>query len=46
MYQMYPEWGPAKHRSTEDRDGARRALDAVQRSLDPRDAAGERPDDN
>jgi len=45
MYAMYPEWGPAKHRQDDD-GGAEYALAAVQRSLDPRDASGERPDDN
>ncbi len=44
MYDMYPEWGPAKHRTEttryEDRTGA------VQTALDLRDNGGERPDDN
>jgi hypothetical protein len=39
MYDMYPEWGPAKNRDDE------RAT-AVQTSLDLRDNGGPRPDDN
>ncbi len=41
MYDMYPEWGPAKNRH--DDDGSSRA---VQTALDLRDNGGERPDDN
>lgn len=41
MYDMYPEWGPAKNRQHDDR-----ASGAVQASLDLRDNGGERPDDN
>ena len=46
MSDMYPEWGPAKHRpeSTSSRESA--ATAAVQRSLDLRDNGGQRPDDN
>ena len=43
MYEMYPEWGPAKHR---DDDGERSARNGVQAAFDRWDAAGERPDDN
>lgn len=42
MYDMYPEWGPAKNRD-DDRDRARQG---VQAAFDRWDAAGERPDDN
>lgn len=41
MYDMYPEWGPAKNR-TDDGTWGR----AVQTALDLRDNGGERPDDN
>ena len=48
MYDMYPDWGPAKHRAPSDApyqpDNPRR--DAVQVSLDLRDNGGQRPDDN
>jgi len=43
MYDMYPDWGPAKHRddvSSSDPTGA------LQTALDLRDNGGERPDDN
>ncbi|MGA8847940.1 MAG: hypothetical protein WB471_15090 [Nocardioides sp.] len=45
MYDLYPEWGPAKHRSDDDRIGT---VDprAVQTALDLRDNGGQRPDDN
>ena len=39
MYDMYPEWGPAKNRHDEEPA-------AVQVSLDLRDNGGPRPDDN
>ncbi|WP_340539493.1 hypothetical protein [Nocardioides sp. GXZ039] len=42
MYDMYPEWGPAKNRGYADDD----QRSAVQASLDLRDNGGERPDDN
>ena len=45
MYEMYPEWGPAKH-YPEGRSTAPSSADAVQTSLDLRDNGGERPDDN
>jgi hypothetical protein len=41
MYDMYPEWGPARHHET---DAATEA--ALQAALDLRDNGGERPDDN
>lgn len=41
MYEMYPEWGPAKH----DPDHPL-AQAAVQAALDLRDNGGPRPDDN
>ncbi|MGA8258307.1 MAG: hypothetical protein WB767_17195 [Nocardioides sp.] len=43
MYDMYPEWGPAKNRRSDD---DARAATAVQASLDLRDGGGDRPDDN
>jgi hypothetical protein len=44
MYDMYPEWGPAKH----DPDNPRNPdqLAALQTAIDLRDNGGERPDDN
>ena len=41
MYDMYPEWGPARHRDNDDP-----SLQSVQSDLDLRDNGGERPDDN
>ncbi|WP_344731773.1 hypothetical protein [Nocardioides fonticola] len=41
MYDLYPEWGPARH----DPENPR-SREALQRSLDLRDDGGERPDDN
>lgn len=41
MYDMYPEWGPAKNNP----DHPRSSL-AVQAALDLRDNGGQRPDDN
>jgi hypothetical protein len=41
MYDMYPEWGPARH--SDDNEAA---LAGVQAGLDLRDNGGERPDDN
>lgn len=43
MYDMYPEWGPARHRDFDDNDSA---LQSVQSGLDLRDNGGQRPDDN
>jgi hypothetical protein len=49
MYDMYPEWGPTRHRDDyaghDDRSDDR-ALAGVQAGLDLRDNGGERPDDN
>ena len=42
MYDMYPEWGPGRHRE-DDKDDA---LASVQAGLDLRDNGGQRPDDN
>ena len=40
MYDMYPEWGPARPaRNTA-------ATEALQAALDLRDNGGQRPDDN
>ena len=41
MYDMYPDWGPARN----DPDSPLSA-DAVQTALDLRDNGGPRPDDN
>jgi hypothetical protein len=49
MYDMYPDWGPAKHRAAVDaahQPETARSREAVQASLDLRDNGGERPDDN
>jgi hypothetical protein len=43
MYDMYPDWGPARHREPQDRDPH---LQLMQEALDPRDSAEEPPDDN
>jgi hypothetical protein len=43
MYDMYPEWGPSRHRESEDNAPA---LQSVQSGLDLRDNGGQRPDDN
>jgi hypothetical protein len=43
MYDMYPEWDPARHRT----DGAEAwSRQALQTALDRRDNGGERPEDN
>jgi hypothetical protein len=42
MYDMYPEWGPARNRDNDDDQ----ALASVQHGLDLRDNGGERPDDS
>jgi hypothetical protein len=49
VYDMYPDWGPAKNRPPSD--AAYQAQDpysteAIQASLDLRDNGGQRPDDN
>jgi hypothetical protein len=49
MYDMYPDWGPAKHRASTDAtypSESARSQDALQASLDLRDNGGQRPDDN
>lgn len=43
MYEMYPEWGPAKNRQD---DGDQMARAGVQASFDAHDAYDDRPDDN
>jgi hypothetical protein len=40
MYDMYPDWGPARHNPDYATD------EAVQYGLDLRDNGGQRPDDN
>jgi hypothetical protein len=45
MYDMYPEWGPSRHRD-EGGEGNGQALAGVQAGLDLRDNGGQRPDDN
>jgi len=42
MYDMYPEWGPARSRHNSDVYTA----SPVQTAMDLRDNGGERPDDN
>jgi hypothetical protein len=42
MYDMYPEWGPARQRP----ESNGHAYSALQTALDLRDNGGERPDDN
>ncbi len=49
MYDMYPEWGPARSRSdafSGRSDSDTRSRDALQNALDRRDNGGERPDDS
>jgi len=48
MYDMYPEWGPSRHRldPEQQRSGTEEALAGVQAGLDLRDNGGQRPDDN
>jgi hypothetical protein len=49
MYDMYPDWGPAKHRAPVEathHPETTRSNEAVQTSLDLRDNGGQRPDDN
>ena len=41
MYDMYPEWGPARHQQSDAEHEA-----ALQAALDLRDNGGQRPDDN
>ena len=45
MYEMYPEWGPAKNNPDSPLfQDAQRGL--LQAALDLRDNGGQRPDDN
>jgi hypothetical protein len=49
VYDMYPEWGPAKNRGAFEAPSQPerpRSHDAVQTSLDLRDNGAQRPDDN
>jgi hypothetical protein len=46
MYDMYPDWGPSRHRADEPAYGADQARAGVQAGLDLRDHGGQRPDDN
>jgi hypothetical protein len=54
MYDFYPEWGPARHRDDEEQavrrprywQPAPPALVMAGAGAEPRDADGERPDDN
>ena len=45
MYDMYPEWGPSRHRF-EPAQHQDDTLAGVQTGLDLRDNGGQRPDDN
>jgi hypothetical protein len=45
MYDMYPEWGPSRHRD-ESPETFGPVLAGVQAGLDLRDNGGQRPDDN
>ncbi len=49
MYDMYPDWGPAKNRTPSEtayQAEDQHSHEAVQASLDLRDNGGQRPDDN
>ena len=47
MYEMYPEWGPSRHREDDQPLSSTAAsLAGVQSGLDLRDNGGQRPDDN
>jgi hypothetical protein len=54
MYDLYPEWGPARHRQDPDEPTQRRPRywapvgdpRAYAGSADARDGDGDRPDDN
>jgi hypothetical protein len=46
MYDMYPEWGPSRHRQDPYDGSTGDALTSVQTGLDLRDNGGQRPDDN
>ncbi len=45
MYEMYPDWGPARH-VPESPYSNEAQKEALQAALDLRDNGGERPDDN
>lgn len=45
MYDMYPEWGPAKN-NPDNPGNPENVAAALQASLDLRDNGGQRPDDN
>jgi hypothetical protein len=46
MYDMYPEWGPSRHRDEAAETSGQQTLAGVQAGLDLRDNGGQRPDDN
>ena len=47
MYEMYPEWGPSRHREDDQPlSSTASSLAGVQSGLDLRDNGGQRPDDN
>lgn len=46
MYDMYPDWGPAAHDPEHPFNPASATRQALQAAFDPRDADGQRPDDN
>jgi hypothetical protein len=46
MYEMYPEWGPSRHREDDQPLSTAASLAGVQSGLDLRDNGGQRPDDN
>jgi hypothetical protein len=46
MYDMYPEWGPRRHRLDDPPPPDPAVLSGVQAGLDLRDNGGQRPDDN
>ena len=43
MYDMYPDWGPARHNPDYTNETEQQA---VQAGMDMRDNGGQRPDDN
>ena len=46
MYDMYPEWGPARNREPLDTMTREKHQEFLQDALDGRDADGPQPDDN
>ena len=54
MYDFYPEWGPSRHREDDEQRAERRPrywqpappVLAMAGAPEPRDADGDRPDDN